>query len=74
MTNAALSSRNGIANSKKRNFAGFEDVNRDCSHYGVSLKRGNFRKTQEDRVSNHFAQWNDIIDDFFINHFLTDYV
>ena len=51
-TNAALSNRNGVMNQRViTTQGGIRDTLVDESKYGVAFKRGNFRKTQEDRVS-----------------------
>ena len=51
-TNAALSNRHGLVHSRDMvSSASQPDVNEDQKRYGLTIKRGNFRKTQEDRVS-----------------------
>ena len=52
IANAPMSSRAGANNAISKSHA--STVNLDCSvsknRYGVCMKRGNFRRTQEDRV------------------------
>jgi hypothetical protein len=52
-TNAPLSSRQGVNNalSKAQLPSNNTDSTVSKNRYGVSMKKGNFRRTQEDRVS-----------------------
>lgn len=52
-TNAPLSSRQGVNNalSKAQATTAKMDSTVSKNRYGVSMKRGHFRRTQEDRVS-----------------------